>query len=115
VFWVCAPLLVGIIGEGAKAMEYGISALRILCLGYFFYGYGMVLAQSFNGAGDTLTPTWMNAICFLLIQIPLAWYLSQHLQWGAQGAFAAVPISESILALLSAYLFQRGKWKMVTV
>lgn len=115
VFWLSAPLLVGIFSDGEKAMEYGTSALRILCLGYFFYGYGMVLAQSFNGAGDTLTPTWMNAFCFLLIQIPLAWFLSQHLQWGAQGAFAAVPISESFLAVLSAYLFQRGKWKEVKV
>ncbi|HRF81132.1 MAG TPA: MATE family efflux transporter, partial [Flavobacteriales bacterium] len=87
----------------------------ILCLGYFFYGYGMVFAQAFNGAGDTMTPTWMNAFCFLLIQIPLAWFLSQYLNWGAYGAFSAVPMSESFLAVLSAYLFQRGKWKEVKV
>jgi len=62
-----------------------------------------------------MTPTWMNACCFLLIQIPLAWFLSQQLQWGPQGAFAAVPMSESFLAVLSAYLFQRGKWKQVKV
>ena len=75
----------------------------------------MVLAQAFNGAGDTLTPTYMNAFCFLLLQIPLAWYLSTGLGWGAQGAFTAVPISESILAIISAVLFRRGKWKLVKV
>ncbi len=121
-YWLLAPGLVGFFSEGgasgdhaATAGAYGVSALRILCLGYFFYGYGMVLAQAFNGAGDTLTPTWMNAFCFLLLQIPLAWFLSGQLGWGAQGAFAAVPISESILAVISAVLFQRGKWKLVKV
>ncbi|HRH68463.1 MAG TPA: MATE family efflux transporter [Flavobacteriales bacterium] len=114
-FWTFAPWLVAFFTTDGIVSDYAISALRILCLGYFFYGYGMVFAQAFNGAGDTLTPTWMNAICFLLIQIPLAWFLSQQLHWGPQGAFSAVPMSESILALLSAYLFQRGKWKTVKV
>ncbi len=114
-FWSFAPDLVGIFSDGDEVGRYGVSALRILCMGYFFYGYGMVLAQAFNGAGDTVTPTWMNAICFLLIQIPLAWYLSTHLGWGADGAFAAVPVSESILAVLAAVIFRRGRWKSVKV
>lgn len=114
-YWLFAPVLVGFFSEGDVPAGYGVSALRILCLGYFFYDYGMVLAQAFNGAGDTLTPTWMNAFCFLLLQIPLAWYLSGQVGWGAQGAFAAVPISESILAVISAVIFQRGKWKLVKV
>jgi len=115
VFWLFAPQLIGFFNEGEVVGEYGVSALRIMCLGYFFYGYGMVFAQAFNGAGDTMTPTWMNAFCFLLLQIPLAWYLSSELGWGAQGAFAAVPISESLLAVLSAVLFQRGGWRTVKV
>lgn len=115
IFWLFAPFLVGVFSEGDEVGSYGISALRIVCLGYFFYGYGMVLAQAFNGAGDTMTPTWMNAFCFLVLQIPIAWYLSTVLGWGAQGAFAAVPISESFLAVLSAIIFQRGKWKSVKV
>lgn len=114
-FWCVTPWLVTFFTTDGVVTGYAISALRILCLGYFFYGYGMVFAQAFNGAGDTMTPTWMNACCFLLIQIPLAWFLSQQLQWGPQGAFAAVPMSESFLAVLSAYLFQRGKWKQVKV
>jgi len=115
VFWSFAPDLVGVFSEGAEMGGYGVAALRTVCLGYFFYGYGMVLAQSFNGAGDTITPTLMNAFCFLVIQIPLAWCLSTVLGWGAQGAFTAVPISEGILAVISALLFRRGAWKTVKV
>jgi putative MATE family efflux protein len=114
-FWLLAGRLVGFFTVDGAVAAYAVSALRILCLGYFFYGYGMVFAQAFSGAGDTMTPTWMNAICFLLVQIPLAWVLAQALHWGPQGAFAAVPISESLLAVLSAVIFQRGRWKAVQV
>src|SRR5690606_40725403 len=89
--------------------------LRIITLGYFFYAYGMVLAQAFNGAGDTMTPTWMNIICFWLLEIPLAWFLAMTLGWGANGVFASIAISESALAVLSAVLFRRGRWKLVRV
>ena len=114
-FWAFAPGIIGFFTDEPTVLSYGIDALRIVCLGYFFYGYGMVLAQAFNGAGDTLTPTWMNVICFWLIEIPLAWFLSRMLGWGPDGVFASIAISESMLALLSGYLFKLGRWKAVKV
>ncbi len=114
-FWAFTPGIIGFFTDEPTVLSYGIDALRIVCLGYFFYGYGMVLAQAFNGAGDTLTPTWMNVICFWMIEIPLAWFLARQLGWGPDGVFASIAISESLLALLSGYLFKLGRWKLVKV
>jgi putative MATE family efflux protein len=87
------------------------SCLRIISYGYLFYAYGMVLTNSFNGAGDTWTPTWLNLFCFWLWEIPLAWLLARHFNLGPQGVAWAVTIAFSTLAVASAILFRRGRWK----
>jgi Na+-driven multidrug efflux pump len=71
----------------------------------------MVLTQSFNGAGDTWTPTWLNLLCFWIFEIPLAWGLSGPAGFGPSGVFWAIMASFSLLALASAVLFRRGRWK----
>lgn len=112
-FWVASPWIVSFFHQGAEADAYAVLALRVISLGYFFYGYGMVLAQALNGAGDSVTPTWLNVICFWLLEIPLAYVLAITFDQGPLGVFASIAISESILAVLCAIIFQRGRWKTV--
>src|SRR5256885_3904663 len=71
----------------------------------------MVITQSFNGAGDTWTPTWINLGCFWLWEIPLAYVLAVHGKLGPFGVALAVTIAFSTVAVVSALLFRRGRWK----
>ena len=115
IFWIWAEPIVAVFGGSAESIAYGVDALRIISLGYFAYGYGMVLTQALNGAGDSITPTWINIICFWCMEIPLAWLFAVYMGYGPNGAFASVAISESALAIISAIVFQRGKWKQIKV
>lgn len=99
----------------ALIQEVAIHALYILSMGYIFYGVGMVLMSTFNGAGDTWTPTWVNFFGFWLFQIPLAFVLARHFDMGPTGVFIAIPIAETGIATASFILFKRGKWKTVKV
>ena len=91
-------------------------ALRTVACGFLFYAYGMVITQSFNGAGDTWTPTWINLCVFWLFEIPLAYALAKGLGDRAlQGIFLAITIAFSTLAVVSAWIFKQGKWKVRTV
>ncbi|WP_321473423.1 MATE family efflux transporter [uncultured Paludibaculum sp.] len=92
-------------------VSYGARCLRIISYGYIFYAYGMVMVQAFNGAGDTVTPTIVNLGCYWLFQLPVAWFLAIHLHFGATGAFWAVPMAESALAVAGVLVFRRGRWK----
>jgi Na+-driven multidrug efflux pump len=71
----------------------------------------MVLTQSFNGAGDTWTPTIINLFVFWLWEIPLAYGLAIVLGLGPRGVFLAIMIAFSTLAFVSALVFRKGRWK----
>lgn len=91
--------------------EYGIKALQIFSLGYVFFGMGMVLSQAFNGAGDTFTPTIVNLICFWVVELTLAYSLAITFEWGPDGVFWSVVVSETLLSVIFIYLFKKGNWK----
>lgn len=93
----------------------GAGWLRILSYSLFVYGWWMVAVQAFNGAGDTMTPTWINVVFFWLIQIPLAWLLAIVRGWQHSGVFWAVFVSETAVGLFTLWLFSRGRWKTARV
>jgi putative MATE family efflux protein len=111
-FIIFAHQIVGLFTHDPVAAPTGVLALRTMSYGFVFYALGMVLTQSFNGAGDTWTPTWINLACFWLWEIPLAYILARNVGLGPFGVFLAITIGYSTLALVSAVLFRRGRWKL---
>src|SRR4029079_12102354 len=103
--------IISIFTKEPEVRHFGVLALQIIGAGYIFYGIGMVMIQSLNGAGDTRTPTWINFIGFWLFQIPFAWMLAKVFNMGPTGAFIAVPVAETFIALAAWYYFKKGKWK----
>ncbi|MBB5623757.1 putative MATE family efflux protein [Pedobacter cryoconitis] len=85
--------------------------LNMMSAGFLFYGVGMVMTSTFNGAGDTTTPTLINFFGFWLFQIPLAFILSKHFNMGPDGVFIAIPVAETGIAIAGYILFKKGSWK----
>ena len=115
IFVAFAPQIVGVFTNDPRVAPYATSCLRIVSTGFVFFAYGLVFTQSFNGAGDTWTPTWINLGCFWLFQIPLAWLLGIRLRMGPQGVFIAMTVAFSTLAIVSGVIFRRGHWKATQV
>ena len=115
-FFVIFPeLVVSLFTPEAEVAGFAADCLRIVGYGYAFYGLGMVMESSFNGAGDTWTPTYLNFLVFWVFEIPLAYVLAYRFGWGPQGVFWAITLAFSLLAVTAALLFRRGKWKLKTV
>mgnify|MGYP006142338937 FL=1 len=110
-----AKPIISIFSQDAGVIAYGARALQIIGTGYIFYGIGMVMIQALNGAGDTKTPTYINFIGFWLFQIPMAYFLAKGLDMNSTGAFIAIPVAETLIALVAWYYFKKGKWKLVQV
>jgi len=92
------------------AVEY----LRIAVFAYGFAGIGITLAQALNGAGSTKLPLFLDFTCFMIIQVPLAYYMGVNheelgydrtdLWWLLNGVIA-------LTAFLYAFVWWRGAWK----
>lgn len=96
-------------------IDVGTASLRTISLGLIIYGLGMTLANAFNGAGDTQTPFRINLVSFWLIEIPLAWVLSNYLGFDQNGVFISIVAADLSMSGIAYYYFQKGKWKLKEV
>ena len=114
-FLIFGSSIAGLFSDDPEVIEIASEALKIITLGYVFFGIGMVMIQAFNGAGDTRTPALINVLVLWLIEIPFAYALAIYLEMEATGIFVAIAICHSLHALVSWWLFKKGRWKTVRV
>lgn len=115
IYLVVAPQIIVLFNDTPDVVKYGSMCLRVIALGYVFYGYGMVVIQSFNGAGDTKTPTLINFICFWMFQLPFAYMVGINLDLGPIGVFSSITMAEILIAVIGIIWFRKGNWKTVKV
>lgn len=114
-FIVFGSSIAGLFSQDPKVIEIASEALKIITLGYVFFGVGMVMIQAFNGAGDTRTPALINILVLWLVEIPLAYFLALYFKMGATGIFVDIGVCHSLHAIVSWWLFKKGRWKTVKV
>lgn len=115
VFFLFAEPIVGWFTADPEVLLQGSRCLQFVSAGYIFFAYGMVVTQSFNGAGDTRTPTVLSLIGFWLFQIPFAYYMAKILNLGPDGVYIAIVTAQTSIALAAILLFRQGKWKLVQI
>ena len=114
-FMLFAEGIVSWFTSDAAVAPLASRGLRITSSGFLFYSAGFVLTASFNGAGDTWTPTVINIVCLWLGEIPIAYLLARVLGFGPVGVFWAFPIAFGSMTVVSAVVFRRGRWKLKRV
>jgi putative MATE family efflux protein len=111
VFVLFAEPIVRLFTHDPDVVPLAVSCLRIVSCGNIGYAYAMVMLQSFNGAGDTVTPTIVNFFGFWLFEIPLAYWLAIRESMHSNGVYWSIVIAEGAIAGASVLLFRRGRWK----
>ena len=115
IYLLFASSLAGFFTDIPEIQEIAAQGLQVIACGYVFFAIGMVLTQSFNGAGDTKTPAWINIGVLWFLEIPLAYILAFPFGMKYLGIFIAIAFSHSFHSLVTLYFFRKGKWKTMKV
>ena len=99
----------------SEVLFHAVNCLQILAYGYGGWSFGMAVIQAFNGAVDTITPTFINVLCVWIIQMPLPYCLALTLGWSPAGVFWAVFIADNLTCVLGVLAFRRGRWRPLVV
>ena len=70
---------------------------------------GMILSRAFYVAGETRIPFTASLLSWLLLRVPLAWFLAFYLGMEAPGIWYAIAASQVLAAVIQIICYQRKK------
>jgi len=106
-----AEHIVGIFSTEPDVVAITSTFMRIHAVGCLVSGFTGVLQNSISGAGDTVPPMLVSLVILWLVQLPLAFFLSQVTDLGVYGVRWAMVASMFVGAAFYTTYFRLGRWK----
>jgi Na+-driven multidrug efflux pump len=103
--------VIGVFSSDLSVIHSGALYLKTIPPFYLLMGVSIITGAAFNGAGETKTPLVINAIAFILIQVPVALVLTRIPSIGARGIFIATASVFAFQGIVGWVLYRQGKWK----
>jgi putative MATE family efflux protein len=110
-----APQVMALFSGDAETIAVGVTAIRVLSIGYLAFAVNAVFDMAQTGAGDTLAPMILNLISLWLVQVPVAYLLSRLTGLDANGIWLALTLGWIVQAVLMGLRFRQGHWKLMRV
>ena len=106
-------VLIGLFTTNPDTIRLGSAALRIICFGFLASAVSVTTSGALEGMGMGTPSLVITSLRYVLILIPAAFILSRFL--GADGVWAAFPITEWVTAAVSYVLYRRKICRLQTV
>jgi putative MATE family efflux protein len=130
VFFALAPWMFALFCPGEEqqgVIREGVPVLRLVAFAMPALASTIIFTNSLRGAGDTRVPVLFTCIGFLVVRIPLAYFLAleqidlgtlgtlRGLNLGLYGAWLAMFADVTVRGVLFFFRFASGRWKWVQV
>lgn len=112
-YYVGAPIWVGLFSHDPAVLAIGIPYLRIMAFAQVGSGVAMVLQGAFSGAGHTVPPTLVSTTSSLL-RVPLARFYAIGQGLGLTAIWWVIVVLQCLQGLTMAGLFHLGMWRTRT-
>ena len=93
-----------------ELLKIGVSALRIISIGFIFSAISVVFSGVFEGMGEGFKSLAITVLRQFIVIIPIAFIMAKI--FGINGVWMAFPISE-ILTMISAIFFMKSNLKSI--
>jgi MATE family multidrug resistance protein len=97
IIWPSAGLISQAYSSDKVVLAMASAALVLSCLFFLVDALQVVIAQALRARGDVWLPTFTHLTSYVLVMMPLAWFLAIHLKIGLNGIVWAV-IAASFLS-----------------
>jgi putative MATE family efflux protein len=108
---VAEPIVAFFVPKSPSVIAEGAHFIRIVSLSFGFIGLQFALLGVLRAAGEMFQAMATTIVSQWLLQIPLAFFLSQHTALGPDGLWWSLPAANLAAAGISAALFLSGRWK----
>lgn len=104
IFWLFTPQLLSVFNPDAALLEIGIPALKILAVCFIPAAVGITVSTLFQAVGSGVYSLLISILRQLIGILPMAFFLAQ---FGVNAVWWAIPFSETISMLASAFFYYR--------
>jgi MATE family multidrug resistance protein len=115
VIFIFADHLASMLTNNPLVLKETARYLRVNMVSEPFMALSTILGGGLQGAGDTRGTMWIIIVSMWLIRLPLAYFLSIILQYGALGVWTAMITSMTFQGILMSVRFHRGHWKKLEI
>ena len=111
--YLFSPHLMGFFITSEPIIDMAQTLLRIMLWSSVIFGMAAVLSGVMRASGTVLVPTAISILCIVLVEVPVAWFMSQRI--GINGIWVAYPVTfVAMLCLQTAYYQLVWKKKPLT-
>jgi putative MATE family efflux protein len=111
VCYVFARPLVGLfMADSPEATRIALNLLYIVLWSTLIFGAAAVTSGVMRSSGTVIVPTMLSISTILLVEVPVAWLLSQKLGYGINGVWMAYPVTFITMLVLQA-TYYRLVWR----
>jgi putative MATE family efflux protein len=111
IIWLVAEGLVRLFNTEPELVKITSTFLRIQIVSYLMFGLVVVLMQCLNGVGDTVIPMVTTLTSMWMVQVPVAYFLSQFTGLGVYGVRWGIVSAVVARAVIYSIYFKLGRWK----
>lgn len=111
VFFFFGHWIMGLFTSDPVIVENGSIALKMIALAQPGQAFGMVLAGSLRGSGDTSYPMFATGAAMWFVRLPLAYLFGIVLGFGLGGVYLGWVVDTVVLASLNWLRYRTGRWQ----